>query len=72
MNQEAFAGVREAKLSVAPVQQRRADFVLENGNPTGDGRLCQGKFFRRAGDALQAGHPDEGLDKSQVHGWGLK
>ena len=67
VGQEAFAGAGEPEQPVAPVEQRRADFLLEHGDAAGDRGLGEEQFFCRAADALQAGDPDEGFDEAQIH-----
>lgn len=48
-------------------EQLHAEFVLQHGDPAGNGSLGAEQLLRGEAEALQARDPDEGLEEFQVH-----
>ncbi len=59
--QVARAGVGQRHLPRGPLQQPRAETVLQRGNQPRDARRRQAKPARRGGKTPQVGHGDESL-----------
>ena len=64
MVEKSLAGLGQAKLSIAPINEFHAKFGFENRDSVGNRRLCQEQFFSCSCDALQSGHPDKSLNKT--------
>ena len=48
-------------------EKTRAEFILERSDTAGNGRLGAEQLLGCQAEALEPCHPDEGLEKSQIH-----